>query len=124
MDITITPRTLAASWFVIEFQNDPDARVPVGAVTHAKQFLHCLSDLERRLRNAESEDADRIQFHFYEVGKAHFGEANLRIFFRCFYLTLFGKTDGGRLGVLISLIGVDRFFDSLRERLSYLDLEK
>ena len=122
MRVDITPRELAASWFVIEYKEDSEARVPKNAVSNATQFLACLPELETSLRGLESPDEGTLQTEFYNIGKSYFGEENLRDFFKCFYLTVLGSTNGSRIGVFVAILGVEDFFRRLENRLQYLKI--
>jgi len=51
-------------------------------------------------------DAEGIQFHIYEIGKAHYGKERLREFFQMIYEVLFGKTQGPRFGTFVSIYGI------------------
>jgi lysyl-tRNA synthetase, class I len=51
-------------------------------------------------------DAETLQNHVYEVGKAHYGKEGLRDWFKALYETLLGSSQGPRMGSFIALYGV------------------
>ena len=52
------------------------------------------------------DDAEAIQYEVYEVGKRH-GFEPLRKWFQALYETLFGQSQGPRMGSFIALYGRD-----------------
>ncbi|SNT13074.1 lysyl-tRNA synthetase, class I [Sphingomonas laterariae] len=66
-----------------------------------------LRELDKELATlGEDADAEAIQNHVYEIGKAHFGKEALRDWFKALYETLLGSAQGPRMGSFIKLYGV------------------
>jgi lysyl-tRNA synthetase class 1 len=68
-------------------------------------------ELETLPEDASAED---IQFIVYEVGKAVDMGDNLRAWFKIIYETVFGASEGPRLGVFIKVYGIAPFVELLR----------
>lgn len=75
-------------------------------------FEDLLFRLSNHLPDGKKED---IQFEFYEVGKENF--ESLRDWFQICYMVFLGKWEGPRLGEIISLIGLQKCIDELKERM-------
>ena len=87
------------------------------AVAYARDFV--APTLHRRAPNAEEAvalreldavlaeggDAETLQNHVYEIGKAHYGKEALRDWFRALYETLLGASQGPRMGSFFALYG-------------------
>ena len=58
---------------------------------------------------------EEIQTEIYQIGKDYKFE-NLRDWFKLIYQVLFGKDDGPRFGTFISIYGIDKTIDLIRER--------
>lgn len=57
----------------------------------------------------ESADAESaFQTFFYEVGKKHYGEQDLKAYFAMLYETLLGQKDGPRMGTFTVVYGKDK----------------
>jgi|TARA_R100000501_G_scaffold4652_1_gene9997 lysyl-tRNA synthetase class 1 len=65
-----------------------------------------LKDLDDRLANLDSVQAEDIQNEVYAVGKRHEFEP-LRAWFAALYETLLGSSQGPRMGSFIALYGID-----------------
>ncbi len=84
-----------------------------GIVKPAKQYRapseaerEALQDLASTLRAmAPDSDAEAIQYEIYEAGKRHAYE-NLRDWFKALYETLFGQSQGPRMGSFVALYGI------------------
>lgn len=63
-------------------------------------------------------DAETVQTWFYDLGKQHYGEKNLRDWFKFLYTTLLGYPQGPRLGTLIAIIGPARFATRVEQALA------
>lgn len=80
------------------------------------EAVHAAQSAIYKLNELAATD-EEVMFHFYEVGKKFYGEKNLRAFFRDFYLVLFDREDGSRLGVLTRLFGFRNTFNRIYVRL-------
>ena len=84
-----------------------------GLVKPAKQYRapseaerEALEDLASTLGAlAPDSDAEAIQYEIYEAGKRH-GFENLRDWFKALYETLFGQSQGPRMGSFVALYGI------------------
>jgi lysyl-tRNA synthetase class 1 len=77
-----------------------------------------LRDLDAKLAMLpEDADAETIQNHVYEVGKAHPFES-LRDWFKALYETLLGTSQGPRMGSFVALYGVQNSRRLIAEALS------
>ena len=73
-------------------------------------------ELVKRLEKFhKTEDSEEIQTEIYQIGKDYEFE-NLRDWFKLIYQVLFGKDDGPRFGTFISIYGVDKTVELIRER--------
>ena len=78
-------------------------------------------DLVKRLEKFDTvNDSEEIQTEIYQIGKDYKFE-NLRDWFKLIYQVLFGKDDGPRFGTFISIYGIDKTIDLIRERAKISD---
>ena len=78
-------------------------------------------DLIKRLEKFDTiNDSEEIQTEIYQIGKDYKFE-NLRDWFKLIYQVLFGKDDGPRFGTFISIYGIDKTIDLIRERAKISD---
>jgi lysyl-tRNA synthetase class 1 len=71
--------------------------------------------------NADNTE-EEIQYHVYEIGKVHFGTANLKNWFKVLYETLLGTSHGPRMGVFVKLYGLTNTIDRITKVLNGEDL--
>ncbi len=96
-----------------------------GIVKPAKQYRapsqaerQALEDLAATLAAlAPESDAEAIQYELYEAGKRH-GYENLRDWFRALYETLFGQSQGPRMGSFVALYGLNETVDLIGRALA------
>ncbi|MDP7344104.1 MAG: hypothetical protein QF767_12250, partial [Alphaproteobacteria bacterium] len=66
---------------------------------------------------APDSDAEAIQYEIYEAGKRH-GFENLRDWFKALYETLFGQSQGPRMGSFVALYGLNETVDLIGRALA------
>jgi len=73
----------------------PDARETV-ALTELAEYLEKVSD---------ETSAEDLQTEIYEIGKRHYAQAELKLWFGTMYETLLGQPQGPRMGSFVALYG-------------------
>ncbi|MDD9911603.1 MAG: lysine--tRNA ligase [Alphaproteobacteria bacterium] len=76
-------------------------RTPVGEEVKA---LQSVVDMLEALTGEET--AEDIQTHFYTLGKQYYGKERLKDWFAMLYQTLFGTSQGPRLGSFVKIYGI------------------
>jgi lysyl-tRNA synthetase class I len=109
------PENAPDEWFEPRTENSDRFRAPV--IT----FLHGMSRLVDVLRTLDAGTPEEdIQYHFYEVAKASFGEDRraIREFFRLGYLFIMWSYSGPRWGQFVAIQGISEFIALVEDRLS------
>ncbi len=112
-------REVAAYLFLTENAEDVNAMLSeedvAAYITRASNLIACCNAINAMEEGSEKE----MEAQIYEIGKKYYGTDKkiLRNFFKDLYMLLFVKTDGPRLGVFVSLLGLENFKTRLNGRL-------
>lgn len=87
---------------------------PEDYLARADLFIAAMGMVQEHLVPAPSEDMMTV---FYDAGKATYGRAQLRDWFRDIYYMLYHRPDGVRVGNLVEVYGVDNFLDQMHQRM-------
>lgn len=116
-DLAKHTRNVAAALYV--HAGKPDEEVDIVALRQtAEGCARGINDFLAWLEMNPAATEEEIQFEAYECGKRYLPNNQLRTFFSSVYLMLLAKPDGPRLGLTVSITGVEPFVGQIRKRLN------
>ncbi len=109
----------AVMGYAINFYNDYEKPTQHFRMPTEQEKL-VLGEIAIRLSKlSDTADAEKeIQYLFYDIGKKHYGEPQLRQYFKMLYETLFGKENGPRMGTFTAVYGKKQTVRLIRQAVS------